>query len=520
MRALLVNPQFPDSYWSGRHALRFTGRKTLLPPLGLITAAALFPRSWEMRLVDLEVEPLTDADLDWAEVVLLTGMLVQKQSLLEILERCRTKGVRTVVGGPYVTSTPEEVTIANHLVVGEAEQIIPQLAADLEAGTAQPLYEEKDKPDVQQTPVPRYELLKPGAYHQMSLQFSRGCPFTCEFCDIIVMYGRRPRTKTSSQVIAELDAIRATGFTGDVFFVDDNFIGNKKAVREVLPAVGAWRRSVGRAFEFYTEASMNLADDLDLVDQMTAAGFTSVFIGIETPSDEGLKETRKVQNLRRDMASQVHDLLDHGLDVWAGFILGFDSDGPDIFDRMIAFIERAAIPYAMVGILGALPRTPLFARLQKEGRLREDFRGDQFGVTNVITHLPVTEMISGYRRVLESLYSPEEFFQRCRSNIARWTPVPGSMRRLRPRDLLAAARALVGQGITGSYRSSYWRFLGWVLQHHPGKLTRALAQAGAGHHYIVYTQKVVVPLLREQAIAVAQQMDLPAASPRLAQSRA
>ncbi len=499
MRALLVNPAFPESYWSGRHALPFARRKSLLPPLGLITVAAMLPRHWQVRLIDLEVEALRDEDLLRADVVLLTGMLVQKPSLLSILQRCAELGVRTVVGGPYATSSPGEVDRATHLVLGEGEEIVPRLAADLEAGRAERVYKEEGKPDVTTTPVPRYDLLQPGAYHQMSLQYSRGCPFLCEFCDIIVLYGRRPRTKTAAQVIAELEAIRATGFTGDVFFVDDNFIGNKKAVRTLLPEVAAWRRRTRAPLEFYTEASMNLADDLELVDLMTDAGFTSVFIGIETPSPEALAETRKIQNLKRDLTGQVHSLLERGLDVWAGFILGFDSDGPDIFDRMVEFIHKAAIPYAMVGILGALPDTPLYRRLEAEGRLRPDFKGDQFGLTNVITRLPAATMVSGYRRVLERLYAPDEFFRRCRANLATWVPVPGAARRLRPRDLANGLRALAGQGLASTYRRSYWRFLGWVLRHHPRKVARALAQAAAGHHYIVYTQSVVVPALLEQA---------------------
>jgi len=347
-------------------------------------------------------------------------------------------------------------------------------------------------------PLPRYDLLKPGAYHQMSLQYSRGCPFSCEFCDIIVMYGRKPRTKTPAQVIAELDAIRRTGFTGDVFFVDDNFIGNKKLVKELLPEIAAWRNRLHPPLEFYTEASVNLADDGELVDQMTRAGFTAVFMGIETPSPEGLKETHKLQNLRRDLVEQVHGLLDRGLDVWAGFILGFDSDGPECFDRMIQFIQNAAIPYAMVGMLGALPNTPLYARLEKEGRLRPDFIGDQFGLTNVITRMPVAQMLSGYRKVLETVYHPEIYFQRCRENLARWKPTAGSIRPLAKRDIACALRALWGQGFSGRYRGAYWRFLKWVMENNPDKISRAIAQAAAGHHYITYTRSVVVPALLQQ----------------------
>jgi radical SAM superfamily enzyme YgiQ (UPF0313 family) len=504
VRALLVNPEFPDSYWSGRHSLPFARRRSLIPPLGLITVAALLPPDWRCRLVDLNVEPLRDEDLLEADVVMLTGMLVQRASLHAVIDRCRRLGVRTVVGGPYATAMPDELAAADHLVLGEGEETVAVFAADFAAGRAQRVYTEPDKPDLTKAPVPRFDLLKRGVYHHMALQYSRGCPFSCEFCDIIVMYGRKPRTKTNGQVLSELEAIRATGFAGDVFFVDDNFIGNKKSVRTLLPEVAAWRRRTRAPFEFYTEASINIADDPALVDAMTAAGFTAVFIGIETPSPEALRETRKLQNLKRDLVEHVHLLQERGLDVWAGFILGFDNDGPESFDAMIRFIERAAVSYAMVGILTALPGTPLYRRLQEEGRLRQDVNGDQFGLSNVVTRLPDHEMLAGYRRVLETLYRPEAFFDRCRSNLGRWTVPPGAARRLSLRDFRSAWRALRAQGLAGPYRAAYWRFLGWVLRHHPHKIGRAIAQAAAGHHYITYTRTVVEQTLARQADALAE----------------
>ena len=499
MRVLLVNPEFPESYWSGRFSLPFAGRASLLPPLGLITVAALLPLDWTCRLVDLNIERLDDEDLRWAEVVMLTGMLVQRPSLHAVLDRCRRAGVRTVVGGPYATALPADLSAADHVVVGEAEDLVPELARDLATGRAAPIYREREKPDVALSPLPRYDLLKVRRYHQMCLQYSRGCPFNCEFCDIIVMYGRKTRTKTAAQVIAELEAIRRTGFAGDVFFVDDNFIGNRKAVKAVLPHIAEWRRRAGPPLEFYTEASIDLADDEDLVDLMTGAGFTAVFIGIETPSQETLREARKTQNLRRDLVAQVHGLQDRGLDVWAGFILGFDSDHEGSFDAMVRFIESAAIPYAMVGLLGALPNTPLYRRLEKDNRLRPEVTGDQFGLTNVINLMPAERVLAGYRGVLERLYDPGAYFERCRENLARWRPVPGSLRRRVPHDLACAWRAIRGQGIAADYRAAYWRFLLWVARHHPGKIGRAIAQAAAGHHYITYTRQVVVPALRDTA---------------------
>ena len=498
MRTLLINPEFPNSYWSGRASLPFARRKSLLPPLGLVTVAALLPDDWECRLVDLNVEPLDDEALRWADVAMITGMLVQRESLHEVLRRCREAGVPSVVGGPYASALPGELSDADHVVVGEGEEIIPVLAADLAAGRAKPRYTELEKPDVTRSPIPRFDLLKKGVYQQMSIQYSRGCPFSCEFCDIIVLYGRRPRTKTSEQVLAELQALRDVGYRGDIFFVDDNFIGNKPAVKKMLPEVARWRDETRAPFEFFTEASINLADDEPLIDLMTKAGFTAVFVGIETPSPEALRETSKTQNLRGDLREQVSFLKRKGLDIWAGFILGFDEDGADAFDNMIRFIEETAIPFAMVGILGALPNTPLYKRLEKEGRLREEQPGHQFGLTNVITRLPALDLVRGYRRVLETVYDPENFLQRTRRNLDEWREAPGANRPTSLTDIVRGVRAIVGQGLRSFYRKAYWSYLWWLVRHHPLRLARGIHRAAPGHHFISYTLHEVLPALLAQ----------------------
>jgi radical SAM superfamily enzyme YgiQ (UPF0313 family) len=498
LRVLLVSPAYPDTYWSLRHTLPLVKRRWLLPPLGLLTVAALLPRSWECRLVDLAIEPLRDADLRAADVVLLTGMLVQRASLHAVLARCQRLGVRTVVGGPYATALPETLADADHLVLGEAEELIPELAADLARGRVRRVYREADKPALAASPVPRYDLLSRDAYAYMALQFSRGCPFLCEFCDITTLYGRRPRTKTPAQVLAELEAIRATGFEGRVMFVDDNFIASKKQVRALLPEIAAWRRRTRARLDFFTEASINLADDPELVDRMTAAGFAVVFVGIETPSEEALRETRKLQNLKRDLAAQVRSLRARGLDVWGGFILGFDSDGPECFDRMIEFVQRSGIVYAMAGMLEALPNTPLYRRLEREGRLRPaPAAGDSLAFTNVVTKLPARSLIEGYTRVLETLYDPETYFERCREHLAHWRPAPGPARAISLAEVAVLWRSLRTQGLASPYRRAYWRFLAWAARR-PGRLPLALAQACAGHHFITYTRDTVVPSLRER----------------------
>jgi radical SAM superfamily enzyme YgiQ (UPF0313 family) len=473
-------------------------RRGLVAPLPLITVAALLPRHWELRLVDLAIESLDDADLGRADVVMLSGMIVQRASLHSVLERCRRLGVRTVVGGPYATAQPEQLEGADHLVLGEAEELVAELAADLEAGRARRVYRAPRRPDLGLSPVPRYDLLRPGAYHYLALQFSRGCPFECEFCDIITLYGRVPRTKRPAQVIAELEAIRASGFRGRVMFVDDNFIGARKAVRELLDELAVWRRRSRAPFEFFTEASIDLADRPELVRAMTDAGFAVVFVGIETPHTESLRETRKHQNLRRDLVERVRSLRQRGLDVWAGLILGFDADGPAIFDEMVDFVSRAGIAYAMVGMLMALPGTPLHARLARERRLRPvPPSGDMFDWTNVVTRLPERELAAGYLRVLEALYRPDAYFARCREHLRHWQPARGT----RPGgwDALPVVwRSVWRQGVRGSYRGAYWRFLASVLRDAPRKLPLALAQACAGHHFIVYTRETLAPRLRRR----------------------
>ena len=502
MRALLVNPEFLPTYWSYRYVLPFVGKRAVHPPLGLLTVAALLPPHWRPRLVDMNVEPLHDRTLRAADVVLLTGMHAQRRSLHDVLRRCRRLGVPTVVGGPYATTEPDLLADADHLVLGEAEDTLASFCADFEAGRAPRTTRNAEWPDVVRTPIPRYDLLRPGAYYNMSLQYSRGCPFSCEFCDIIVVYGRRPRTKTASQVEAELDAIHATGFRGGVFFVDDNFIGNKKAVRALLPCLRAWQERRGWPFDFYTEASLNLADDGPLMSAMRDAGFWSVFLGIESPEAAALEETRKGQNLRGDMIARVHRVLAHGLDVWGGFIVGFDSDGPEIFERQREFIERAGIADAMVGLLHAIPGTPLAARLGAAGRLRETESVDQFGRPNFTPTLPEPVLVGGYRALLETLYEPGRYFERVSALMRRRPPLAVRRGTLGPRTIARAVRAVATQGVLAAYRREYWRFLGRVWRWDRRRIAEALLRAAAGHHFIEYTRRDAVPRLTDALDAI------------------
>jgi len=496
MKVTLICPRFVANYWSYESSLRLAGKSCLLPPLGLITVASLLPAHWRPRLKDLNIESVSDRDLLGSDVVMLTGMHVQRDSLHEVLRRCRRLGVPTVVGGPYATGEPHKLEAdADYLVLGEAEETLAPFCQAFEAGRAPRVTPRADAPDLRKSPPPRYDLLRPGFYYHMSLQFSRGCPFTCEFCDIPGLLGRNPRTKDPEQVVNELDAIRATGFRGMVFFVEDNFIGKKKSVRELLPFVERWQRDRGWPFEFYTEASLNLAEDSALMEGMAAAGFRMVFVGLESVSPESIKETKKNQNLTGDMLSRVHTILGHGLEVLGGFIVGFDSDGPDIFERQVEFIQKAGIPTAMLGVLQALPNTPLETRMRAEGRLQDMPRPqDQFGRANFRTVLPAPVLLAGYRRALEALYEPRAYFARVREMLRLRRRLP-QIRRTGPMMAVWALRAVLAQGLLAPYRRDYWRYLRDVWRWDRTRLVDAIRHAAPGHHFLLFTKKVVGPRL-------------------------
>jgi radical SAM superfamily enzyme YgiQ (UPF0313 family) len=418
---LLVYPKFPITFWGMHYTLDLLGKKSAMPPLGLITIAALTPPSYEFRLADLNCEPLSEEDLEWADMVCFSAMLPQRQSLFEVASHCRKAGKLIVFGGPYPTACSEECApYCDVRVLNEGEITWPLFLADLERGQWRAVYTTEEKPDVTQTPVPRFDLLHIDDYVTIPIQYSRGCPFQCEFCDIIVMLGRRPRTKTPEQICAELDALNRTGFRGNVFIVDDNFIGNKREVKKLLPCLRAWNEAHGNPFSYGTEASINLADDAALLESLVAASFHWVFVGIESPSVESLKETLKFQNTKRSLEDSVRAIQDAGLFVEGGFIVGFDSDTEDIFGRQIEFITRAAIAIASVGLLVALPGTPLFRRLREAGRLRADtFEGDGNRHTNIVTKLPLRQLLTGYRRVMATIYTPAAFFSRTTEAVLR-----------------------------------------------------------------------------------------------------
>lgn len=423
-RVLMIYPKFnPNSFWNYKATCELAGARHPAAPLGLITVAALLPATWKVRLVDLNAEKLRERDFAWADLVMTGGMLPQQEGTLAVVDRCLAAGKPVVVGGPDATSTPEIYGAADFLVLGEAEEIMDDFVRAWTAGVRTGIFQSQmGKTDVTKSPTPRFDLLKFRNYLHVGVQFSRGCPFNCEFCDIIELYGRVPRTKTSAQIIRELETLYALGYRGHVDFVDDNLIGNKKALKQFLPALTRWIRDKNFPFEFSTEASINLADDAALMQAMSEANFFTIFVGIESPDTDTLVSMQKKQNTRRSLQESVHRIYKAGLFVNAGFILGFDSEKGSVARGMIDCIEDTAIPVCMVGLLYALPNTQLTRRLEREGRLSipndadpTQGKGDQCTAgLNFVTSRPRRAILEDYKAVLEAVYAPQAFFGRVR----------------------------------------------------------------------------------------------------------
>jgi radical SAM superfamily enzyme YgiQ (UPF0313 family) len=483
MRVLLIYPPTPDTFWSFKHVLRFVSKRAAFPPLGLLTLAAMLPAQWQLRLVDLNVSPLKDDDLRWADYVLLSAMIVHKAAVPGIVDRCARFSKRVIAGGPLFTTGHAAFPNIQHFVLGEAEELMPQLIQDMLRGTLRPTYAASGRPDITRVPVPRWDLIDVHDYVSMAVQFSRGCPFDCEFCDIPVMNGRVSRTKTPTQLVAELERLRLRGWQDMVFVVDDNFIGNKKPTKALLQELIAWRTRTRTPIGFLTEASANLADDPELCDLMVRAGFKKVFVGIETPSAPSLEECRKLQNCHRDLAETVKILQRAGLEVMGGFIVGFDHDGPDIFKRQFEFIQRSGVVTAMVGLLNALPETRLHRRLMKEGRLESDTTGNNTKATlNFRPKMSREFLIDGYRDLMKRLYEPRHYYQRIRTFLARQKPC-GPRLRLSQSDLEAFVKSLWLLGVWHQGRLAYWRFFFTALLRRPRQFTKAMELAIMGHHF-------------------------------------
>jgi radical SAM superfamily enzyme YgiQ (UPF0313 family) len=492
MKILLVYPRYPDTFWSFRHALKFIGRKASFPPLGLLTVAAMLPGEWEKRLVDMNVRPLAGEDLAWADFVFISAMTIQRESAKAVIARCRQTGVKTVAGGPLFTAYHEDFPEVDHLVLGEAELTLPPFLADLHRGEARHLYADKGWSDLRSTPIPLWELIHVRDYAAMNIQYCRGCPFDCEFCDITALFGRKPRSKSRGQVIAELDSLYFRGWRGAIFFVDDNFIGDKgKLKREVLPAMIEWMDKKERPFYFYTEASIDLADDPRLMELMVRAGFEEVFIGIETPYEESHAESGKVQNRNRDLLASVKRIQRAGLQVHGGFIVGFDSDPPSIFDRQIRFIQESGIVTAMVGMLTALRGTRLHQRLHREGRLLGDATGNNTEIAlNFVPRMESNALIGGYRTILDTIYSPKNYYQRVIRLLREYRPpLPGKFH-LQPGYVGALFKSILLLGVVGRERLQFWKLFFWSLTRRPRLFPLAITYAVYGFHFRKVAEKI------------------------------
>jgi len=497
LNVLLIWPKFPPSFWGFEGVLQMLPEAAMTPPLGLITVAALCPPSWSLRLLDHAFDKIDDDDYRWADLVMVSSMHAQRVDTQAVLARARSFGKRTFIGGPWASSEPERLlAMADHVLAGEAEEVFADIAADLERGTARRLYRVTEKPDMSHSPIPRFDLLRRDKYTSMPVQFSRGCPFQCEFCDIITIYGRKPRVKSPAQLIAELDTLRALGWRNEVFIVDDNFIGNSKNALELARALAAWGDQNNRVFSFYTEASVDLADRPELMAAMVQANFMYVFLGIESPSAEALKSTRKFQNLRRDNLEQIRAIQESGLWVLGGFIVGFDSDDETIFERQREFIERASITWAMAGLLQAPPTTPLYDRMKREGRLFEESEGtSNFSAPNFRTVMPLPALLRGLSGLLFDLYTPEAYFRRAFHSLQIWN----TRSTQKPPDLPMSynlrllVRSMWTQGARSTYRRAYWKFLWCVLRNYlnnPTKLWMGSMILLAGHHFLIYAHEV------------------------------
>jgi radical SAM superfamily enzyme YgiQ (UPF0313 family) len=505
LKVLLVWPKIPNSFWTFTGMMEVLPEKVVMPPLGLITVAALCPESWTLRLVDLGVEELTDEDILWADLVMVSAMTVQRDGLQEVLARARRLGRRTMVGGPYASGEPGRMlAIADHVVVGEPDEVFNEIAHDLEDGTARRLYEIADKPDVTRTPVPRFDLLNLDCYASMSVQFSRGCPFQCEFCDIIILYGRKPRTKLRAQMLAELDALLSLGWRKQVFMVDDNFIGNHARALELCVELEKWQQARRYPVMFYTEASMDLARKSALMDAMVRANFFYVFLGIESPSKESLQEVKKLQNLAMDPVGCIDAIHQKGLWVTGGFIVGFDSDTEGIFEQQVEFIERTAIPWALINFLHALPRTALYDRMQREGRILESRVSSSDGTPpNFRTLMEPDVLLRGFGSTVAAIYDPEKFYARAWRSLQSWESKPCQHPAQQPTALAIAgilARSIWLQGLRSSYRKAYWKYLLKILTRFA--LNRAKIWMGvtiliSGQHFIPYAGELARKVERE-----------------------
>lgn len=493
MKALLIYPKYPETFWSFKYALKLIGKKSTFPPLGLLTVASLLPKDWQKRLVDMNVENLQDSCIKEADYVFISAMVIQKESVEEVVKRCKNFNKKIVVGGPLF-AVNQNFKDVDYFVLGEAEITLPLFLADLNNGFLKRIYANSQKPDLSLSPLPSWNLIDIKKYASMNIQYSRGCPFNCEFCDIAFLFGRVQRVKSREQVFHELDSLYNRGWRGGVFFADDNFIGNKeKLKKEILPAIIEWRKERGYPFNFSTEASMNLADDQELMNLMVEAGFGMVFLGIETPDEDSLTECGKYQNKNRDLVSCVKKIQKSGMEVQGGFIVGFDSDKPSIFERQIEFIQKSGIVTAMVGILGAIQGTKLYDRLKKEKRLLKESSGDNTDCSiNFVPKMSASSLIKGYQKIIKNIYSPKQYYQRIVNFLKEHRTGPKRKIYFHFYYLKTFFQSIWILGIKEKMAGFYfWKLIFWTLLRKPKSFPLAISLAIQGYHFRKVFEKYI-----------------------------
>jgi radical SAM superfamily enzyme YgiQ (UPF0313 family) len=511
MRVLLINPEFPSSFWSLQESCALLGRKTLMAPLGLITLAALLPGDWEFRLADLNARRLRPDDWDWAELVMLTGMIVQSEGLLDLIREAKARRKTVVVGGPFATSVPQDIleAKADFLVRGEGETTIPLWLAALRAGETHGVIEPDGRPEMTVSPVPRFDLVNQDDYIVMGIQTSRGCPFNCEFCDIVNLYGRKPRYKSPDQVLAEMETLYNLGWRQGVFICDDNFIGNQTHARAILKKLIPWMESRGEPFSFWTQASANLGHNMPLVDLLTAANFCNIFIGVESPDEAVLVGTRKYQNVKDPLGESLDNIRANGLGVLASFIMGFDQETRGAGDRICAFVAQHNLSMVMLNLLQAIPNTALWDRLKEENRLLgAKVAADMVDTTfNFLPTRPAAEITSEYVRAVDYLYEPSNYLARAYQDILAMRPTRaaagkhqgqeyGTQKdrlpfRARRRDLVALFRLIWRQGIVADFRWQFWRQLVGVYRHNPSRFQKYLEKCGWGENLFLIRERLL-----------------------------
>ncbi|MEN8907347.1 MAG: DUF4070 domain-containing protein [Clostridiales bacterium] len=486
MKILFVYPDFPETFWSFKYALPFVSKKATFPPLGLLVVANMLPEKWDKKLIDLNVNKLKDRDIKSADYVFISAMSAQKSSVFEIIKRCKAMNVKTVAGGPLFTALHQEFNDVDHLILNEAELTLPQFLHDIERGETKHIYRSDKWADVTKTVPPMWELINMKKYVSLNLQFSRGCPYNCEFCDIVLLYGRNPRLKKSDQIILELESIYKLGWRGSIFFVDDNFIGKKDVIKDdVLPRIIKWQEAKKYPFTFFTEASINLSDDEELMNLMVKAGFNKVFIGIESPNEESLSECNKYQNVDRNILDSIEKCLHSGLQVQGGFILGFDNDPLSIFDTLANFIQKSNIVIAMVGLLNAPTGTRLYKRLKKEGRILSKMSGNNTDFTmNFVPKMNFNKLLDGYKSTLKSIYAPKYYYKRVTEFLRAYSFEKTKTKfRIDNSGIKALFKSMIRLGIFGSERFYYWKLFFWTLVNRPRLFPLAIELSINGFHF-------------------------------------